>query len=85
MTHTAIATTAGRAARRRGSTGDAIFAALVRCSGGFVLLLVLVPNPMRDRLLIVLVGGVIATAGLILRSIAKRIRKKIELGERAPI
>lgn len=37
--HTVRVATAGRGAMHKGRTGDAIFAALVRCSGGFVLLL----------------------------------------------
>ncbi len=53
--------------------------------GSFVLLLMLVPNEMNERLMILLVGGVIALAGLILKGIARRIRVKIERGERAPI
>ncbi len=53
--------------------------------GGFVLLLLLVPNATNDRLMILLVGGIIALAGFILRAIAKKIRAKIEHGERAPV
>ena len=53
--------------------------------GGFILLLILVPNGLQDRLMILLVGGVITTAGLILRTIAKRIRRKVEHGERQPV
>ena len=53
--------------------------------GGFVLLLVLVPNPLTGRLMIFAVGGVIAVAGLILRSIAKKILMKVELGDRPPV
>ncbi len=53
--------------------------------GAFILLLMLVPNTMKDRLLIMLVGGIIAVTGLILRFIAKKIRIKIEHGERRPV
>ena len=42
--------------------------------GGFVLLLLLVPNTLKDRLMILLVGGVIAVAGFVLTAIAKRMR-----------
>lgn len=53
--------------------------------GGFVLLLTLVPNVLKDRLLILLVGGIIAATGFILRIMAKKVRLKIEHGERAPV
>lgn len=53
--------------------------------GGFVILLMLVPNAMKDRLLILLVGGIIALTGLVLRGIAKKIRTKVDHGERQPV
>ena len=53
--------------------------------GGFVLFLMLIPNSLKDRLMILLVGGVISVAGFILRMIAKKIRMKVELGDRSPV
>ena len=63
----------------------AVLANLCMIYGGFVLLLMLVPNELKGRLMILLVGGVIAAAGGILKSIAVRIRKKVDIGDRSPV
>ena len=78
-------------AREHGPTYDSdarqynVLGMLCLIYGVFVLLLLLVPNAMKDRLLILLVGGIIAVTGIVLKQIASRIRAKVEHGERAPV